>query len=668
MSDIINQAKSQPKANKNPSQKKATAKPNDNQTKATTKPNQSQQANADMVELSALIRQFKPATAEQAHTQGYDELYQHACPDGLLWLDSDIEVNDYTLQANQHLGAVMTDHTGQAVNMLILGKGEKTKTLNRHAGVICLGNLACPTAYVVQGIDEALSLANVLHTQGKAFLILAVMPYHLLSVVQAWQWQKQLIISINTLQQDELLPKLDNIRGEIWVSHADLWLLLANSDSPDDVIRQSGKVDLQLTELQAKKAQLTLAIAELAKLDEMELQLSVKSVANQFGLPQARIMQYVAEHKRGAVIPDVAPYAHVVDGKELYQELYALADNHMIMDEPLKVTFALWVIFSYLIDISYHAPLAWITAPEKACGKSTLLSLFERVVNRPMTGSSITPAVLFRVTEKHKPTLLIDEIDMLLKDNNELLGIINAGYSRHAPFTWRYDTDEKCEKPFNVYGAKVFSGIGGMSGTFMSRSIRFELRRKHNDDKPIKRINEQDLPRSYTDSIKAKIKRWSDDNRQAVSQVRVTTPNKLGDREFDNWYILLQIAKVLGVYDVALQACLSINQTDKEPSVNEQLLSDIRDVFKTPKMFGVDLCERLNDDPELCWGTYNKGQALAYDVMRKKLKGFGIETKQVRIGAFSKKGYDIEQFQQAFKRYLPPVSPPLSNDVDIWDS
>lgn len=284
-----------------------------------------------------------------------------------------------------------------------------------------------------------------------------------------------------------------------------------------------------------------------------------------------------------------------------------------------------------------------------------------------MTGSSITPAVLFRVTEKHKPTLLIDEIDMLLKDNNELLGIINAGYSRHAPFTWRYDTDEKCEKPFNVYGAKVFSGIGGMSGTFMSRSIRFELRRKHNDDKPIKRINEQDLPRSYTDSIKAKIKRWSDDNRQAVSQVRVTTPNKLGDREFDNWYILLQIAKVLGVYDRALQACLSINQADKEPSVNEQLLSDIRDVFKTPKMFGVDLCERLNNDPELCWGTYNKGQPLAYDAMRKKLKGFGIETKQVRIGAFSKKGYDIEQFQQAFKRYLPPVSP-LSNDVDIWDS
>ena len=59
----------------------------------------------------------------------------HACQDGLLWLDSDIEVNDYTLQANQHLGAVMTDHTGQAVNMLILGTGEKTKTLNRHAGV-----------------------------------------------------------------------------------------------------------------------------------------------------------------------------------------------------------------------------------------------------------------------------------------------------------------------------------------------------------------------------------------------------------------------------------------------------------------------------------------------------------------------------------------------------
>ena len=36
---------------------------------------------------------------------------------------------------------------------------------------------------------------------------------------------------------------------------------------------------------------------------------------------------------------------------------------------------------------------------------------------------------------------------------------------------------------YNVFGARVFSGIGNMVGTFASRAIRFEMKRKGKDDK-----------------------------------------------------------------------------------------------------------------------------------------------------------------------------------------
>ncbi len=39
-------------------------------------------------------------------------------------------------------------------------------------------------------------------------------------------------------------------------------------------------------------------------------------------------------------------------------------------------------------------------------------------------------AALYRAIEKYGPTLLIDEADTFLRENRELLGILNAGYER----------------------------------------------------------------------------------------------------------------------------------------------------------------------------------------------------------------------------------------------
>lgn len=98
----------------------------------------------------------------------------------------------------------------------------------------------------------------------------------------------------------------------------------------------------------------------------------------------------MVNYQQGELIPSTTPANTPITGQELYQELYGLIDDFMIIDEPYKVVFVLWVIFTYLLDSAGFAPLVWITSPEKQCGKSTLLGLFARAADKAITANSIT--------------------------------------------------------------------------------------------------------------------------------------------------------------------------------------------------------------------------------------------------------------------------------------
>ena len=68
-----------------------------------------------------------------------------------------------------------------------------------------------------------------------------------------------------------------------------------------------------------------------------------------------------------------------------------------------------------------------IESPEKECGKSTLITLLSRLVNRPAVSSNISPSAFFRVIEELRPTLLIDEADTNLRGKDDLMGKPEGG-------------------------------------------------------------------------------------------------------------------------------------------------------------------------------------------------------------------------------------------------
>lgn len=128
--------------------------------------------------------------------------------------------------------------------------------------------------------------------------------------------------------------------------------------------------------------------------------------------------------------PEVEPFPEPIAPAQLLNEVSDTIRRFIVLDVEQAHAAALWVAFTWFIDVVEVAPLAIINAPEKACGKSQLLDLLGRMAARPLPASNSTAAGLFRAVELWRPTVLIDEADTFIRENDELKGLINAGHRR----------------------------------------------------------------------------------------------------------------------------------------------------------------------------------------------------------------------------------------------
>src|SRR5262249_4841654 len=109
--------------------------------------------------------------------------------------------------------------------------------------------------------------------------------------------------------------------------------------------------------------------------------------------------------------------------------------------------------------------------------KSTVLTLIGALTPRALSASNITPAAVFRTVEKWHPTLIIDEADTFLKDNDDLRGILNCGHHRANAYVLRPTGDNHEPKRFCTWAPKVVALIGKLPPTLASRAIHVRLKR-----------------------------------------------------------------------------------------------------------------------------------------------------------------------------------------------
>ena len=412
---------------------------------------------------------------------------------------------------------------------------------------------------------------------------------------------------------------------------------------------------------------LSTKINALAMLDPLQYDLERKAAAKEMGVQiktldtQVKAAKKEVEKEPTSFLRTVDPYPDPVDPCELFEDIRKTIHEYIVLDMPQSYGLTLWVVMTWMMDSFQVAPMVFINAPERACGKTQLLEIMSRVCCKSLAVSNMSTAALFRLTEKYQPTLMIDEADTFVKDNKDMQGLINAGHTRSTAFAVRVEGDSHEPKIFSVYGAKLVAGIAlekHLPDSTMSRGLNINMRRKLAHES-VARLRHADIEKFEV--MSAKLARFALDYRDRVSQARPVLPEMLSDRAQDNWVPLLAIAECAGESweKTAYHASLSISATE-EPSLSlgAELLTDIREVFETKeveKISSSDLINALIDDEERPWAAYNRGKPITPRQVATLLKGYGIRSKTVRM-TFNQtpKGYVVSEFQDAFKRYLEP--------------
>lgn len=353
-------------------------------------------------------------------------------------------------------------------------------------------------------------------------------------------------------------------------------------------------------------------------------------------------------------------WEHPVQGEDLLNDIKHTIKHYIIADDATLTASTLWACFTWFIDVVSYAPIANITAPEKRCGKTKLLSVLKRLSYNSLITSNISPAALFRLIEQYKPTLLIDEVDSFLNAHEDMRGIINAGFTRESALIVRCVGEDKNPALFNVWGAKALCGIGKIADTLQDRSIPLKLRRKtqgetvHNVDKS--------APEQWA-ILRSKLARFAQDNQLKLINITVELLPQLNDRANDCFEPLLQIATLAGEHwlesakNAAIQLC---SEQEDNNSTRTELLQHIQMIFDTKRIdrvFSHELATYLNEDNEANWFLWNKGRGMTPNSLAKQLREFDIFSKSIRIGLNTAKGYLKEQFNDAFTRYLTSPSP-----------
>ena len=367
------------------------------------------------------------------------------------------------------------------------------------------------------------------------------------------------------------------------------------------------------------------------------------------------------------------PWQESVDGAALLDELCATFSAHAVLPPGAPEAFALWTLNTYVFDAHDFLPILLIGSPEKRCGKSTVLKLLRFLCHRVLPVSNIPPAALFRMIDKCRPTLLIDEADTFLKENEELRGVVNSGHSRDFAYVVRCVGEDYEPRTFSTWAPKAIAMIGTAPDTIADRSVRVSLRRKLPDEK-VSRVDGRD---KCFPSLRSKCARWAQDNLCILQQTSPVPLDTGNDRAADNWSALLGIAEVAGgnwpirAREAAGQ--LSGNEGEEQIlSTGVRLLIDIQEVFtssRRDRLATVDIINglvRIEDSP---WAEWCHGRQMTPSQMAKHLKPFGLKPKVYRFGGETSRGYELTDFQDAFARYLPEpsVTPQQVNENSLLD-
>jgi putative DNA primase/helicase len=407
-----------------------------------------------------------------------------------------------------------------------------------------------------------------------------------------------------------------------------------------------------------------LEIVRLGKLSVAAYEVERAAAAKRLGMRASVLDRLVeAERKAGGddnrqghalTLPEPQPWPDPVDGAVFMHDLAAVVRRDVVMPEHSADAIALWVVHTYMLDALHISPRLAVTSPEKGCGKTTLLDVLTPLVWRPLAIANTTASPIFRAIEIQRPTLLIDEADTFLGENEELRGILNSGHRRGGSVL-RTVGDDFEPRQFATYSPCAIALIGRLPGTLADRAIAVELQRRL-DSEPIEPFWSDRT--GHLDELASNAARWAADNLDRLRAADPAMPSGVYNRVADNWRGLLAIADAAGGEwpQRARRALEATRAVVEDDSIRVQLLTDVNAVFlerAVDRLPSGELVEALVAMEGRPWAEWKASKPLSQTGLARLLKPLKIVPDSVRVGDRTPKGYYLMQFEDAFRRYLP---------------
>jgi putative DNA primase/helicase len=406
-------------------------------------------------------------------------------------------------------------------------------------------------------------------------------------------------------------------------------------------------------------------IAELAILKPLEAAKRLKEDAKKLGINVGDLRKAVADQRKQSQNNDdalphwkVEPWPDDVPGAELLDGIKATFEKYIVLPAGAGDALALWVVHAWTMDAGDISPFLVLVSPTNRCGKTSVLIVLLYLTPRSELASNISASALFRYIEDVRPTLLIDEADSFLKENEEMRGILNSGHTKAAAHVIRNVETNGEYKPrrFSTWAPKAIATIRALADTLEDRAIALQLQRKATTAK-VARLRKRDAEEFA--ALRQKAARWAADNFPKLTDPEPRIPDILNDRAADNWRPLLAIAVLAGA-DWSRRArdaaCILSGEGHEASSSNVELLADIRRAFGDDDAIrSVDLVAKLVADPERPWVEWRHGKPLTPKQLGGLLSAFSITSETVRPAGFPEgaKGYQRGRFEELWGVYLP---------------
>jgi putative DNA primase/helicase len=160
--------------------------------------------------------------------------------------------------------------------------------------------------------------------------------------------------------------------------------------------------------------------------------------------------------------------------------------------------------------------------------------------------------------------------------------------------------------------------------------------------------------------LRQKCVRFVQDHGEAIGAAQPAVPAEMNDRASDIWEPLLALADLAGGDwpERARKAAVGLSARATEAEPIGALLMDIFELFlrwQKQRIFTRDVVRWLEMCEDRPWMVLKKGTKVTGHWLGLQLSGYGIRPKTMRIENERAKGYELADFREAFRRYIPTV-------------